>query len=59
MLRITRHAHLDLVTRAWELRQNFTAYDAVYLALAASLDATVLTCDDHSAPRPDTRRGLK
>jgi len=45
LLRIIRHGHLDLATRAWELRQNFTAYDAVYLALAEALDATVVTCD--------------
>jgi len=45
LLRIIRHGHLDLATRAWELRQNFTSYDAVYLALAESLDATVVTCD--------------
>jgi len=44
-LRILRHGHVDLATRAWQLRQNFTAYDAVYLALAESLDATVVTCD--------------
>lgn len=45
LLRIIRHAHLDLATRAWELREHVTAYDAVYLALAESLDATVVTCD--------------
>ena len=45
VLRILRHGHVDLATRAWELRQNFTAYDTVYLALAESLDATVVTCD--------------
>lgn len=45
LLRVVRHAHLDLATRAWELRQNFTVYDAMYLALAESLDATVITCD--------------
>lgn len=45
LLRIIRHGHLDLATRAWELRENFTAYDAVYLALAESLDATLVTCD--------------
>jgi predicted nucleic acid-binding protein len=44
-LRIIRHGHLDLAARAWELRQNVTAYDAVYLALAESLDAPVVTCD--------------
>jgi predicted nucleic acid-binding protein len=45
MLRIIRHGHLDLAIRVWELRQNVTAYDAVYLALAESLDAPVVTCD--------------
>jgi predicted nucleic acid-binding protein len=43
--RIIRHGHLDFATRVWELRQNFTPYDAMYPALAESLDATVLTCD--------------
>jgi predicted nucleic acid-binding protein len=37
--------HLDLATRAWELRHNFTVYDAIYLALAEALGATVVTCD--------------
>jgi predicted nucleic acid-binding protein len=45
LLRMTRHAHLDLAPRAWELRRNFTAYDAMYLALAESLDAALVTCD--------------
>jgi predicted nucleic acid-binding protein len=45
LLRVIRHGHLDLAARAWELRKNFTAYDAVYLALAESLNATVVTCD--------------
>jgi predicted nucleic acid-binding protein len=45
LLRSIRHGHLDFTTRAWELRQNLTAYDAMYVALAESLNATVLTCD--------------
>jgi predicted nucleic acid-binding protein len=44
-LPLSRHGHLDVATRVWELRQNVTAYDAVYLALAESLDATLVTCD--------------
>jgi predicted nucleic acid-binding protein len=52
LMRIARHGHLDLATRVWELRQNFTAYDAVYLALAESLDATVVTCDRPFAAAP-------
>jgi predicted nucleic acid-binding protein len=45
LLRIVRHVHIDLRERVWELRDNVTAYDAVYLALAESLDATLVTCD--------------
>ena len=44
-LDLHRHAHLDLLTRAWKLRENVTAYDAMYVALAEALDATVVTCD--------------
>ncbi len=57
LLRVIRHGHLDLAIRVWALRQNFTAYDAVYLALAESLDATVVTCDRPfgDAPRHSAR----
>ncbi len=51
-LRIIRHAQVDLAIRVWELRRNVTAYDAVYLALAESLDATVVTCDGPLAAAP-------
>lgn len=44
-LDITRHAHEPLLERAWELRDNLTAYDAAYAALTEILDATLLTCD--------------
>lgn len=42
---LRRHGHLDLLTRAWELRENVTAYDAMYVALAEALDAAIVTCD--------------
>jgi predicted nucleic acid-binding protein len=47
-----RHAHLDLLNRVWQLRDNVTAYDAVYVALAEALDATVITCDVPLAKAP-------
>ena len=59
LLRIIRHGHLDLATRAWELRENFTAYDAVYLALAESLDATVVTCDHPLGATPGHRARIE
>jgi predicted nucleic acid-binding protein len=31
--------------RAWELRDNLTSYDAMYVALAEALDARLVTCD--------------
>lgn len=42
---LTRYPHSVLLPRVWELRHNLTAYDAVYVALAEALDATLVTCD--------------
>jgi predicted nucleic acid-binding protein len=44
-LRLRRYPHVLLLGRAWELRDNLTAYDAMYVALAEMLDATLVTCD--------------
>lgn len=44
-LDLHRHSHVDVLGRAWALRENVTAYDAMYLALAEAIDATVVTCD--------------
>ena len=44
-LDLHRHPHVDLLTRAWKLRQNVTAYDALYVALAEALDTPLVTCD--------------
>jgi predicted nucleic acid-binding protein len=51
-LDLHRHAHLDLLSRAWALRENLTAYDAMYVALAEALDAPVVTCDRPLAEAP-------
>jgi predicted nucleic acid-binding protein len=42
---LRRYPHEFLLPRIWDLRQNLTAYDAVYVALAEALDAPLLTCD--------------
>jgi predicted nucleic acid-binding protein len=42
---IARHPHQPLLSRIWELRGNFTAYDAAYVALAEGLRAPLLTRD--------------
>jgi len=44
-LRITRHAPVLLLRRIWRLRQNLTAYDAAYVALAEELRAPLITRD--------------
>jgi predicted nucleic acid-binding protein len=45
LIRLTRHGHTDFAERAWALRRNVTAYDAMYIALAESLEAPLVTCD--------------
>jgi predicted nucleic acid-binding protein len=49
---VRRHAHTDLLGRAWELRDNLTAYDAIYVALAEALDARLITCDGPLSTAP-------
>lgn len=44
-LPLRRVPHLPLLSRVWELRDNLTAYDAAYVALAEALDALLLTAD--------------
>jgi len=44
-LPLSRYPHDFLLPRVWELRNNLTAYDAVYVALAEALDAPLLTRD--------------
>jgi predicted nucleic acid-binding protein len=55
-LDLQRHAHEPLLERVWELRENLTAYDAVYVALAEALDTVLLTCDRRLSQAPGMRR---
>jgi predicted nucleic acid-binding protein len=50
---LRRYPHGFLLPRVWELRNNLTAYDAAYVALAEALDAPLLTCDRRIAAAPD------
>lgn len=49
---VSRYPHEPLMLRVWELRQNLTAYDAVYVVLAEALDVPLLTCDPSIARAP-------
>jgi predicted nucleic acid-binding protein len=44
-LPLQRYAHGPLLVRAFELRENATFYDALYIALAETVDAPLLTRD--------------
>lgn len=51
-LGLVRYPALPLVRRAFELRDNVTAYDAVYVALAERLDCPLITADRRLAAAP-------
>jgi len=59
LLDVERHSHEPLLERVWTLRNNLTAYDAVYVALAEALDATLLTCDARLARAPGMARRVE
>jgi predicted nucleic acid-binding protein len=54
-LRIARYPHRSLLRRIWQLRENCTAYDAAYLALAEAVGAPLITCDRRLASVPGHR----
>jgi predicted nucleic acid-binding protein len=58
-LDLERHDHQPLLQRAWELRENLTGYDAVYVALAEALDASLLTCDSKFTRTPGLRARVR
>jgi predicted nucleic acid-binding protein len=51
-LRVTRYPHFIFLPQIWQLRHNFSAYDAAYLTLAEKLGATLITRDARLASAP-------
>ncbi len=48
-LPLARHRHTDFVLRIFEMRKNFSPYDATYVSLAEGLAAPFLSGDDRLA----------
>ena len=51
-MQLERVSHRFLAERAWELRDNLSFYDGLYVALAEALDAPLLTSDARLARAP-------
>lgn len=51
-LDVQRYAHEPFLDRIWELRDNVTVYDAVYVALAEALSTVLYTGDRKLAGTP-------
>jgi predicted nucleic acid-binding protein len=54
-LPIDLYPYVGLAQRVWELRSNFTAYDASYIALAELLTASLVTLDARLSRAPGIR----
>ncbi len=54
-LAVTRYAVVSLLDRVWELRDNLSAYDAGYVALAEALRCSLLTADARLSRAPGIR----
>lgn len=51
-LGVRRFAAVALLARVWQLRDDLSAYDATYVALAEALDCRLLTGDRRLAAGP-------
>ncbi len=49
---LVRYPVVSHLERIWELRDNVTAYDATYVALAEALDCSLITADGRLSRAP-------
>lgn len=58
-LDIERHGHEGYLKRIWQLRDNVSAYDAAYIALAEALSTSLVTSDPRLAAAPGARARIE
>jgi predicted nucleic acid-binding protein len=58
-LNLERVGLRPMLARIWELHQNFTPYDAAYVALAEAIHATLLTADRMLSLAPGPRCAIE
>lgn len=56
---ILRYPHAPLADRAWELRENVTPYDGMFVALAEALGVPLITCDARLACAPGIQAAIE
>lgn len=54
-LPVTVYPTAPLLVRCWQLRDNLTAYDACYVALAETLGCSLVTADSRLSRAPGPR----
>lgn len=54
-LGVIRYPVFAILDRVWQLRDNLSAYDASYVALAEIVDCALLTADGRLGRAPDIR----
>ena len=52
---VTRHDSFAMFDRIWELRDNVSAYDAAYVALAEIIECPLVTADARLSRAPGLR----
>lgn len=52
---VTRHYSFSMFDRIWELRDDVSAYDAAYVALAEIIDCPLVTADARLSRAPGLR----
>jgi predicted nucleic acid-binding protein len=58
-MRLQRISHEFLVDRAWQLRDNVTFYDGLYVALAEGMGGKLLTLDRRLTEAPGLRAEIE